>query len=87
MYGLTDRPSTTQPNIPLRRLCHRRHPPSTASNDSHEPIRKLVHDMPRLCALKHGKGSDNYTNVTKPQAVYLRLKPVGTRRTASGGDR
>lgn len=48
-------------------------PPSTASNDCHEPIRKPVHDMPRLCALQHGNGSDNSPNATKQQVINLRL--------------
>ncbi|WP_429419946.1 hypothetical protein [Nocardia sp. GAS34] len=70
--GPSDKPQPG-PNIPLRRLCHRRLPPSTASNDSREPFRKLMHGMPRLCALQHGNGSDQYPNATKPQAVDLRL--------------
>lgn len=67
-----DRPPTTQPRYPSALTV----PPPTSrhrrrNDDSHEPIRKLMHDMPRLCMLQRGNGSDNYLNAELERSDFV----------------
>jgi hypothetical protein len=74
MHGPTGPRRRSRTSTPLRRLCRRRYPSSTASNDTHEPSEAFARHAacPGLYALQH---VDNYAKATKPRVADLPALP------------